>query len=167
MKARLHMRGKIEDIEVFLVGEVDKVLVVQISKAPLESLPLPFVVKASNSSGSNVFVRTREELNCFALERDFPDISSWHVGMATDEWHYFEIPARILIEPMLQGPDDAIPLDYKFHMFHGRLEEIQVDIGRFVNHRRALYTPEWTKMDVALHYPLAEETFLDQNCFPE
>ena len=77
--------------------------------------------------------------------------------MATDEWHYFEIPARILIEPMLQGPDGAIPLDYKFHMFDGGLEAIQVDIGRFVNHRRALYTPEWTKMDVALHYPLAEE----------
>lgn len=32
-----------------------------------------------------------------------------------------------------------------------------LDIGRFVNHRRALYTPEWTKMDVALYYPLAEE----------
>jgi len=130
-----------------------------IREAPFDTLEPPFVVKAANGSGANAFVHTREEFDRTAIERQFKNVATTHVGLDTDEWFYDHIPPRVLIEPMLITEQGMTPTDYKFHMFHGELEAIQVDVDRFTNHRRAFYSLDWKKLDIALLYPLAEDLF--------
>ena len=36
-----------------------------------------------------------------------------------------------------------LPMDFKIHCFHGKVEVIQVDIDRFTNHKRNFYDASW------------------------
>jgi hypothetical protein len=71
------------------------------------------------------------------------------------EWAYINIPPRMLLEEFLREPGSDIPADYKFFVFHGRPRLIQVDTGRFEQHRRNLYLPDWTPLDVEYVFPCA------------
>jgi TupA-like ATPgrasp len=46
--------------------------------------------------------------------------------------------------------------DYKFFVFGGRVEFIQMDIDRFSDHRRAFYDRSWRKQEISLGYPKLE-----------
>ena len=45
------------------------------------------------------------------------------------------------------------PLDYKFFVMDGKAEIIQVDVDRFGDHRRNVYTPEWEPVDTQYLHP--------------
>jgi hypothetical protein len=62
------------------------------------------------------------------------------------EWVYSQA-RRLLIAEEFLGSGQP-PADHKFLVFGGRVELIQVDTGRFGEHRRRLYTPDWTPVDV-------------------
>jgi hypothetical protein len=62
------------------------------------------------------------------------------------EWVYSQARRVLLAEEFLGSGDP--PVDFKFLVFGGRVELIQVDTGRFGNHRRRLYTRDWTPVDV-------------------
>ena len=64
------------------------------------------------------------------------------------EWVYRRARRLLLVEEFL-GTPDAVPADHKFLVFDGRVGLVQVDTGRFGDHRRRLYTPDWTPVDVA------------------
>jgi hypothetical protein len=69
------------------------------------------------------------------------------------EWAYRNVPRRLLVEELL-AVDDAIPLDFKFWVFHGRVRFVQVDLDRYADHTRNFYTPGWERIDVAVDkYP--------------
>ncbi|WP_081975650.1 ATP-grasp fold amidoligase family protein [Modestobacter sp. KNN46-3] len=63
------------------------------------------------------------------------------------EWVYRQARRMLLVEEFL-GPADEVPADHKLFVFDGRLRLVQVDTGRFGAHRRRLYTPDWTPVDV-------------------
>jgi hypothetical protein len=63
------------------------------------------------------------------------------------EWVYSQARRLLLVEEFLGSGDP--PVDFKFLVFGGRVELVQVDTGRFGDHRRRLYTPDWTPVDVA------------------
>lgn len=65
------------------------------------------------------------------------------------EWVYKEIEPCIIIEEFIGGSGD-VPRDYKFFVFDGSVELIEVDAQRFTEHRRALYTPQWEKIGARL-----------------
>lgn len=71
----------------------------------------------------------------------------------SNEWWYNEIPARIIIEEHLTPGTGSVPVDYKFFVFGGCVEFVQVDLGRFVNHTRTLYSRDWIKQEFQLGYP--------------
>ena len=64
-------------------------------------------------------------------------------------WHDRRIPPRILVEELLRAEDGGRPLEYRFFVFGGRSELIQVvshaGARRFAAHLR----PDWTPVDVA------------------
>ena len=62
------------------------------------------------------------------------------------EWVYSQARRLLLVEEFLG--DGAPPADHKFLVFGGRVELVQVDTGRFGDHRRRLYTRDWTPVDV-------------------
>jgi len=60
------------------------------------------------------------------------------------EWATQQIsPAGVMIEEMLTV-DGALPDDVKFHVFHGKVGWIQIDVGRFTEHRQSIYRSDGT-----------------------
>ncbi len=62
------------------------------------------------------------------------------------EWGTQHIkPAGVMIEEMLIV-DGALPDDVKFHVFHGKVGWIQIDVGRFTEHRQSIYRTDGVKI---------------------
>jgi hypothetical protein len=71
------------------------------------------------------------------------------------EWAYSKARPLLLVEELLGAPG-AVPADYKFYVFAGQVEAIQVDVGRHTDHRRRFYVPEWLPIDpISRNLPLA------------
>jgi TupA-like ATPgrasp len=68
------------------------------------------------------------------------------------------IARRLLVEPFV-GERNTLPVDYKFWVFHGRVEFIQVDVGREHNHTRAMFTREWRRAPFNTTFPLENRRF--------
>jgi hypothetical protein len=116
--------------------------------------PIPFVIKANHASGRNYFVRQMADLAWDQIE----DLTrQW---MQTDwpahlyEGYYNKIVRRILVEPII-GDSDL--MDYKFFCFSGRVQCIQVDVGRFTAHTRCFYSRDWNKRHFSLKFPFEEK----------
>jgi hypothetical protein len=107
--------------------------------------PIPFVVKASHGSGWNYFVRSAEEVDWERIET----LAAFWLGSTyarrANEWLYTQIQPRLLVEPFV-GSGNVAPPDYKFHVFRGQTNFIQVDLGRMQSHRQLFYTPEWKRL---------------------
>lgn len=117
---------------------------------PFETLTPPYVIKTSNGSHDQVFIREEKDIDKEAIIRFYQQQFKKKFGLKTHEYHYLHIRPRLLIEPMMIEDNGECPLDYKFHVFNGKLEVVQIDVGRFNDHRRALYRPDWEKIDGSL-----------------
>ena len=141
--------------------------------AQLADVPLPadFVVKPTHGSGAAIVVSGRAPADATLPT----DPGSWvysHVrpeaapraelirvaaGWLTQlygqgpnrEWVYGRVPRRVIVEEMLAGTDGGIPADYKFFVFHGRCEFVQVDAGRFGVRTQDFFTREWQHLPMS------------------
>jgi hypothetical protein len=68
------------------------------------------------------------------------------------EWVYKNIPRRLRVEELLEDGTGEVPSDYKFFVFAGKVQLIQVDVDRFRGHRRNLYDRHWNRLDVSFVY---------------
>jgi hypothetical protein len=116
--------------------------------------PVPFVIKSSHGSGHTIFVRDPQAIDWDAIETKTRSWVADSFGDVAREWLYTRIERQILVEPFI-GSGDSAPLDFKFHVFGGRVEYIQVDVDRFSDHRRAFYDRDWQRTDVELIYKMA------------
>lgn len=66
-------------------------------------------------------------------------------GSWLDEWGYRDVPRGLLIEPFV-GTPPTLPIDYKLYVFHGRVEAIQVHLGRATDHRWSLFDRSWQQL---------------------
>lgn len=114
---------------------------------PLETLPLPFVIKPNNRSGAHIFVRRPEDLDPPAIRRQ---CRAWlraaPYGRATGEWGYGQVPTRIMIEAFLSDGDDlAPPPTYEFFVYQGRVQAIYYSVPRLGGRprKRGLFTTDW------------------------
>jgi hypothetical protein len=67
------------------------------------------------------------------------------------EWAYSQARRLLLVEEQLEP--NGTPLDYKFFVMGGKAEIIQVDVDRFGDHRRNVYTPDWEPVDTQYLWP--------------
>ena len=148
-------------------------------------LPREFVVKASHASGGMWIVSDAAAEDLVKPGEQYadgpptprsgwnwivtsPDRLDWDVLVETcrewlsreyreqPEWAYLDVPRRILVEQLLRGPGGEIPDDYKLFVFDGVVRLVQVDSGRFDEHRRNLYLPDWTPVDAEYVHPRAD-----------
>jgi hypothetical protein len=86
----------------------------------------------------------------YALNNEFE-------GVNFAESHYSSIPRKILIEKRLGG--SKVPEDFKFHIFERSGDPIwflQVDDGRFEDHRRNYYDSQLGLMNLEVLHPNGE-----------
>jgi hypothetical protein len=115
---------------------------------PFAQLPARFVLKANHGSGYVRIVKDKSQENEAELRRLAQGWLAENYGRKTGEWIYNDIPPTLMVEEFLDDGDGHVPLDYKFFVFAGQTFMIQVDAGRFINHRRDFYTPAWQRLDV-------------------
>jgi len=69
------------------------------------------------------------------------------------EWGYANVPAVLLVEEMIDGP--IPPIDFKFWVFNGEPRVVQVDVGRFSDHKMSFYSTDWEHLPVHSRKPRA------------
>jgi hypothetical protein len=67
------------------------------------------------------------------------------------EWAYSQARPLLLVEEQLEP--GGTPLDYKVFVMGGRAEIIQVDVDRFGDHRRNVYTTTWEPVETQYLHP--------------
>jgi hypothetical protein len=116
--------------------------------------PRPYVIKSTHACRQLILVRDEKEEDWDRIE---PVAAQWiseayAAGRWHREWHYAQIHPRLLVEAML-GDGVQPPPDYKFFVFGGRAELVEVDEGRYVDHRRSFFDRNWKLMPFGLKYP--------------
>lgn len=104
----------------------------------------PFVVKARHGCHQNAFVRTGNE-DWQAIRRQSARWVRKTYGYWLDEWLYRHIPRGLLVEPFV-GCDFELPIDYKLFVFNGRVEFVQVHLGREHRHRWIVFDRNWRRV---------------------
>lgn len=118
-----------------------------------ENLPDKFVLKCTHDSGRVIICTDKSQIDKewvikemkYSLKRDFYAI--------TQEWPYKNVKRKIIAEKYLVDESGTELKDYKFFTFGGKVEFIQVDFGRFTNHRRNYYDINWNLLDIQNNYP--------------
>lgn len=105
--------------------------------------PRPFVVKSRHGCNQNAFVRTGEE-DWEAARRQAASWVRKTYGIWLDEWLYRHIPRGLLVEPFI-GSNLELPIDYKMFVFDGRVEFVQVHLGRQRRHRWIVFDRNWRR----------------------
>lgn len=119
--------------------------------ADCPALPFPYVIKVNHGSDRNIFVNGPADLagareTCAAW---LAGRTAWRLG---EEW-YNHIEPEIFIEPFI-GEEGEAPVDYKLFCFEDDIPCIQIDTGRFSDHRRCFYDEHWNKLPFGHYYPM-------------
>ena len=109
----------------------------------LPAYPTPFIIKTTHGSGQNLIVRAERPMTEAALKARFRRWMRQNMYYLSKEPQYKDIKPRLVVEQLIVDRDGNVPMDFKFHCFHGRVEVIQVDIDRFIDHRRNFYDVDW------------------------
>ena len=117
-----------------------------------ESFPNAFVLKCTHDSGSVIICKDISEFDVESAKRRLSKALSTNYYDYSREWVYKDIKPRVIAEYYL-GKESKDVLDYKFFCFDGKPFIIQVDFGRFTNHKRNIYDLNWNYLDLSIEYP--------------
>lgn len=122
----------------------------------LTSLP-PWVLKPNASSGRALFGPDPQTTLADLVRQT----STWfdETPLELGEWGYSEARAELLLEERIPSADGQALVDYKFFVFDGRIELIQVNRGRFGTHQTATFLDaDWRQLPVRWRIqPVADE----------
>lgn len=121
----------------------------------LAALP-PWVLKPNHSSGHALFGPDPATGLADLLEQT----KDWwkRTPLELGEWGYGAARPLLLLEERIPTPDGAPPPDYKFFVFDGRVELIQVNSGRFGYQTATFLDADWNRLPVRWRIrPVADE----------
>lgn len=108
-----------------------------------DKLPEQFVLKCNHDSGSVYVCKNKAEMNKKAVIKKMNKSLKSQYYWASREWNYHDIVPKVIAEQYMVDESGCDLKDYKFFCFDGVPKFIQVDVGRFTNHRRNFYTANW------------------------
>jgi hypothetical protein len=128
--------------------------------------PKPFVVKVNSGCGWNIFVRSDAECDWQEIEARCDEWMSSTYGLQLGEWFYAKIAPQILIEPFIAF-DLHMPTDYKFWVFNGKVEYIQVVTEREEGRKITFYDPAWKRLPYDKGYPVETRDLTVPSSLPQ
>lgn len=111
-----------------------------------DELPNQFVMKCTHACGFNEIVLNKDNTDKEVLRKKFNKWLKTNYGKKTVEMHYSPIKPRIIIEKYL-GELDALPIEYKIHIFNGKARSMYVVSGRGKDIRYDNFYIDWTPFD--------------------
>lgn len=153
-RVREYIKEKIgEEYLIPLVGGPYK----SVNEIDLDALPEQFVLKCNHDSGSVVICRDKKNFDFDAAKKKLDYClrhNFWYLGR---EWPYKDVEPCIIVEKYMADESGSELKDYKVFNFEGEPEIIQVDFGRFKEHKRNLYDKDWKYIEAVLEYPTVAE----------
>ncbi len=114
-----------------------------------DSLPDEFVLKCNHDSGSVVICKDKKTFDKKKAIKKLNKALEIQYFRKSREWNYKNIERKIIAERLMKNNDGEQELtDYKYFCFDGEPKFIQVDTGRFTDHVRNFYDPDWNFIDV-------------------
>lgn len=144
-KVREYVAGKLESTDIL----IPLLFYTQNSNdLTSENLPnVPFIIKTNHTSGHYKIVKDKSKVNWQALQKDFKNWLKENIYTTRKEWQYKNIEPCVVVEKLLVDVNGQIPNDYKIHCIEGKVQFIQVDMGRGTErHYRNWYSPNWERM---------------------
>jgi hypothetical protein len=158
--AREYVREKIgDDILVNLLA-----VAAQPEDIHFDQLPGRFVLKTNHGSGYVRIVKDKAREDESDLRRTCRGWISQNYGDLTGEWVYKSITPKIMVESFLEDGNGEAANDYKFFVFNGKVFMVQVDVDRFTEHRNAVFTPDWERIQVNYLCPPANRPIPKPAC---
>jgi len=117
---------------------------------PWGRLPGSFAVKPTHGAGWVRLVRDKATLDKTELTRQCEYWLSQNFYRQYRERIYKDIVPRILVEELIDDGGLAAPTDYKFMVFHGRVEMVSVIVDRFVNTQGYFLDRDWNMLGAGL-----------------
>lgn len=116
-------------------------------------LPEKFVLKCTHDSGSVFICKDKSNFDLRHVKKRIDKAMKKNYFYAGREWSYKDIKPRIVAEKYMVDESGYELKDYKIFCFNGIPKMIQVDYGRFSEHKRNLYTTDWEYIPVEIKYP--------------
>lgn len=123
-----------------------------VAELAMADLPEHWVLKPNHSSNRVYFGHGRPDVA--EVEAATAGWLEETLSVHRAEWVYTQAAKTLFAEDLLGKPGQDL-VDYKFFVFSGGVELIQVDSSRFSGHQRRYYGPDWTVLDTQVIYPLA------------
>ena len=111
-----------------------------------DKLPDQFVMKCTHACAFNKIVLDKNKIDHASFRKQFKKWLKTNYGKKTVERHYSPIKPRIIIEKYI-GEIDALPTEYKIHVFNGKAKSLYVVSGRGKDIRYNNYYIDWTPFD--------------------
>lgn len=108
-----------------LIGVYDSV-----EEIKFDDLPDEFVLKTTHDSGGVVICKNKSlldiEKSCYKLKKSL----SKNYYYSSREWPYKNIKPRIICEQIIKDKYGKLPVDYKFHCFNGKVDNVMLCVDR-------------------------------------
>lgn len=119
-----------------------------------DKLPDQFVLKCNHNSGLGMYIcKDRSKLDTESVKKDLRRGLKQDYYWNGREWPYKHVPKKIIAEKYMVDESGTELKDYKVFCFNGEPKLIQVDFGRFVKHKRNIYSVDWELLDMEIEYP--------------
>jgi hypothetical protein len=114
-----------------------------------ENLPdHPIIIKTNHASGKVFIIKDMSVQGFHEIQESLKYQLRNNFYHSFREKQYKNIKPCIIVEKLLQDKKGNIPEDFKIHCFNGKPTFIQVDTGRYVDQKRAIYDTNWNYVDV-------------------
>lgn len=125
-----------------------------------DTLPKQFVLKCTHDSGGIVIVKDKTSFDKKNAKDKIESCLNRNYYYPGREWPYKRVKPRIIAEPYLTDESNVELKDYKIFVFGGVPKFIQVDFDRFTDHKRNLYSTDWTFINAEIQYKSCEERII-------
>lgn len=122
---------------------------------PFSSLPDQYVVKPTHLSGPVIIVEESSSVDTNQILKKSEEWLNSEYGRVKGEYWYSRIKPRIIVEEYINADRQVAPIDFKFYVFHGKVEYIHVTLNRYNDDRktiRTFYDRNWNIVDVKKRY---------------
>jgi hypothetical protein len=126
---------------------------------PFDDLPPRIVIKTNHGCGYNIILDGEGAVDRDAVRQQ---LRGWlaqnycEAQMVGMEWGYKNVSPAILIEAFL-GSRATPPIDYKFFCYDGRARFIQVNQGRYRDHRFSFFDREFNRLPMRVSARFSSE----------
>lgn len=138
-----------------------------VNEIDFDSLPSKFVLKCTHDSGSYIICKNKCNFNKARALKKLKTSLKRNFYYHGREWPYKNIKPRIIAETYI-GSDTAVPDDYKFYTFNGKIDSVMVCKNREQGYPQFFFFDlNWQRLYYQINEPSINYEILKPENFDE